>query len=60
MPTIAKGNVELQFKFLIAKTPLNPLPNFATNPINISLLTTFMLGATIASTLMIVIPASNN
>jgi hypothetical protein len=56
---VTVGSAKLQFKFFIAKTPLDLLPNFATNPISTPLLTTSMLGATIVSTLMVVILASN-
>jgi len=63
MPTtliIAVSSVELWFKFLTTKIPFDPLPNFATNPNNIPLLTTSMLGATIVSTLVVVILASSD
>jgi hypothetical protein len=33
-PVIAVGSAKLQFKFLIDETPLNPLPNFAADPIS--------------------------
>jgi len=45
-PIIAIGNVVLPLSFLLAKTPPNPLPNCATNPISTPFLTTFMLGVT--------------
>jgi hypothetical protein len=50
------GSIELQFKFLLAKTPPDPLPNFAADPISIPLLTTSMLDATTVSTLVGIIP----
>jgi hypothetical protein len=59
MPTILVviiDSVELQLKFLTIKTVLDPLPNFVANPINIPFLTISMLGATIVSTPMVVIP----
>ncbi len=59
-PTIVISSVKLQFKFLTAKTPPNPLPNFVANPINTPLLTTSMMGATTISTHVVVILASSN
>ncbi len=47
MPTtlvVAASSVELWLKFLTTKTPLDPLPNFAIDPISTSLLITFMFG----------------
>jgi hypothetical protein len=44
-PIVVVRNVELQLKFLTTETPLNPLPNFTTNPISTPLLITSMLGA---------------
>jgi hypothetical protein len=48
--------VGLRHKFLTVETPLNPLPNFVADPISTSLLTTYMLGTTTVSTLVVVIP----
>ncbi len=59
-PIVVVGSVKLRLKFLITETPPNPLPNFATNAINISLLTTFMLGATTVPTPMVVIHAPSD
>ncbi len=61
MPTtlvVVVGSARL--KFLTAKTPPNPLPNFVRDLISISLLTTSMLGATTISTLVVVIPTLND
>ncbi len=63
MPTtliVATGSAELQLKFLTTETPPNSLPNFAIDPINTSLLTTFMLSGTIVSTQVVVIPTSSD
>ncbi len=63
MPTtlVVVGNsVKLQLKFLIAKTPPNPLPNFAVNLISTPLLTTSMMSATTISTLVVVILAPSD
>jgi hypothetical protein len=57
---VIAGSSELQLKFFIVKTPLNPLPNFVVDPISISFLTTFMLGIIIVSTLVVVIPTLND
>jgi hypothetical protein len=57
---VAAGSAKLPLKFLHANTPLNPLPNFTTDPINIPLLTTSMLVSTIVPTLVVVIPALND
>jgi hypothetical protein len=56
-PVVFVGNAKLQLKFLIVETPLDPLPNFVADPINTSLLTTFMLGIATVSTPMVVILA---
>jgi hypothetical protein len=53
-PIIAISSVALQFKFLLTKTPLDPLHNFVANLISIPPLTTFMLGATTISTHVVV------
>jgi hypothetical protein len=58
MPTtlvVATSSAELQLKFLIAKTPPNPLCNFVVDPISTSFLTISMLGATTISTHVVVI-----
>ncbi len=57
---VVVGSVELRFKFLLIEIPLDPLPNFTTDPISIPLLTTSMLGITTISTLVVVIPTSND
>jgi hypothetical protein len=57
---VVVGSVEFQFKFLITETPPDLLPNFAIGLINISLLTTFMLGAIIVSILVVIIPTSSD
>jgi len=59
-PVLTVGSANFQFKFLTIETPLNLLPNFAIDPIEIPLLTTCMLGATTISTPMVVIPALND
>jgi hypothetical protein len=59
-PIVVVGSVEFQFKFLTIETPPNPLPNFSRDPISISLLTTFMLGATIVSFHVVIIPTPND
>jgi hypothetical protein len=59
-PVVVVGSVELRLKFLVAETPLDQLPNFATDPISIPLLTISMLGATTVSTLVVVILASSD
>ncbi len=59
-PIIIVGNVIFQFKFLFVESPPNPLSNFVAYPISTPLLTTYMLGATIVSTLVVVIPTSND
>ncbi len=62
MPTtlvVITGSAKLQFKFLIIKTPPDPLPNFVANPINTPLLITSMLGTTTVSTHVVVIPTSS-
>jgi hypothetical protein len=51
---VVVGSTKLSLKFLPTKTPLNPLPKFTTNPINIPLMTTFVLGATTVSTHVVV------
>ncbi len=48
------NSAELQLRFLPIETPPDPLPKFVTDPINIPLLTMFVLGATIVSTPMVV------
>ncbi len=48
------GSVELWFKFVPMKIPPDPLPKFAIEPISTPPLTTFVLGATIVSTPMVV------
>jgi hypothetical protein len=48
-PAVILGSVELQLKFLLAKTPLDPLPKFVTDPISTPPLITFVLGATTIS-----------
>jgi hypothetical protein len=63
VPTIAVmdvGSAKFQFKFFLAETPPNLLPNFDIDPISTSLLITFMLGATTISTHVVVIPASSD
>jgi len=57
---VAVGNSELQLKFLLAKTPLNLLPNFVADLISIPFVITSMLGITIVSTPMVVIFALND
>ncbi len=57
---ITTGSAKLQLKFLTTKIPLDLLPNYATNPISIPLLTTSMLGTTIISTPMVVIPTPSD
>jgi hypothetical protein len=57
---VVVGSAKLQPKFLIVKTPLDPIPNFVVDPISISFLTTFMLGVTTVSTLVVVIPTQND
>jgi hypothetical protein len=60
MPTtliVTISSTELQFKFLLAETPLDLRFNFVADSIIYHLLTTFMLGATIVSTLVVVIHA---
>ncbi len=57
---IVIDSVKLRFKFLITETPLNLLPNFVADPINIPFSTTSMLGTTIVSTSMVIIPASSD
>jgi hypothetical protein len=54
------GNSKLQLRFFLAKTPLNLLPNFVVDLINIPFVITFMLGTTIVSTPMVVIFALND
>ncbi len=54
-PIVVVGSDELRFKFLTIETPPNLLPNFVVDPISTPFLTTFMLGATILSTLVVVI-----
>jgi hypothetical protein len=54
------GSVAFRLKFLPAKTPPDPLPNFVINPSNTPLLTKSMLGTTTISTPMIVIPTSSD
>ncbi len=34
-PVVVVGSTELQLKFLLVKTPPDPLPNCTTNPISI-------------------------
>jgi hypothetical protein len=53
-PIVIVGSVELQLKFLTAKTPPSPLPNF--DP----LLTKSMLGATTISTPLVIIHAPSD
>ncbi len=60
IPIVVAGSAKLQLKFLIAKTSPNPLPKFVADPINISLLTTSMLGTIIISTPMVVIHAPSD
>jgi len=60
IPVVAVGSAKLWFKFLPTNIPFDPLPNFAINSISIPLLTTSMLGSTIVSSLMVVIPALND
>jgi hypothetical protein len=57
---VVVGSVELRFRFLLAKTPLDPLANFVANPISTPLLTTSMLGAPTVSTLVVIIPTLND
>jgi hypothetical protein len=59
-PIVAIDSAKLRLKFLTTKTPPNPLPNFATNLISISLLTTFKRGATTVSTHVVVIPTPSD
>jgi hypothetical protein len=59
-PLIVISIPELLFKFLPTKTPFDPWPKFATNLINIPPLTTFVLGATIVSTPMVVMTTLND
>ncbi len=59
-PIVVVGSVKLRLKFLIIEIPPNPLPNFAIDAINTSLLTTFMLGATTFPTPMVVIHAPSD
>jgi hypothetical protein len=63
MPTIAVvtiGNVELQLRFLLAKTPFDLLLNFVVDPFSIPLLIAFMLGSITISTHVVVILALND
>jgi hypothetical protein len=59
-PITTVGNVVLPLNFLPTKTPFDPLSNFVVDPISTPLLTTSMVGATNVSTLMVVIPTSND
>jgi len=55
---VTLGNALLPLNFLPTETPPNPLPNFATNLINIPLLIQPWWGAIIVSTPIVVIPTS--
>ncbi len=57
---VAIGSAELQFKFLIAETPPDLLPNFAIDLISTPLLTTSILGPTIFSTFALIIHAPSD
>jgi len=59
-PIVVVGNAELWLKFLTTETPLDSLPNFGVNPISTPLLTTSLLGTTIVSTPMVIIPTSSD
>jgi hypothetical protein len=56
-PVVTAGNAELRLKFLTTDIPLDPLLNFVTYPINITLMTTSMLGTIIVSTHVVVVLA---
>jgi hypothetical protein len=53
-PMVVVGSAELRLRFLLGKTPSNPLPKFVVDPISTPTLTTFVLGATTISTLVVV------
>ncbi len=59
-PIVTIGNVVFRFKIFFVEIPLNSLPNFVVDPITTPLVTTYMLGATIVSTLVVVILVSSD
>ncbi len=61
-PTLvfATTGLEFLFKYFLVENSHNSRPKFVADPITIPLLTTFMLGATIVSTLVVVMIASND
>jgi len=60
LTTLVIGSAKLWLKFLTVEIPPNPLSNFVIDLIRTPLLTTFMLGTTIVSTLVVVIRASSD
>ncbi len=59
-PMVTIGSAKFQLRFFLAEILFNLLHNFAIDPINIPLLITSMLGTTIVSTLVVVIPTLND